>query len=49
MFGGRFRESLGAGQWEEFVRRTKEHAAPHLLREGQWLADYRRLRVVATR
>jgi len=49
MFGGPFRDSLGAGQWEEFVRRTKQHAAPHLLREGQWLADYRRIRVVAIR
>ena len=47
MFGGAFRDLLGSGQWEEFVSRVRQHAAPALLKDGQWLADYVRLRVVA--
>lgn len=34
---------------EEFFARLEEKLRPSLYREGQWLADYRRLRVVAVR
>lgn len=46
MFGSRLMEPLGTGQHAEFVRLVSEFAAPHLLHEGRWTADYRRLRVV---
>jgi len=30
----------------DFLRLTAEFAAPRLLRDGRWNADYRRIRVV---
>jgi trans-aconitate methyltransferase len=44
MFGARLTDEL---QQPEFVRLVEQFAAPALLRDGAWSADYRRLRVVA--
>jgi trans-aconitate 2-methyltransferase len=45
MFGGRFLEPLADTQQAEFFRLVAEYAAPYLLRDGNWSADYRRLRI----
>jgi trans-aconitate 2-methyltransferase len=45
MFGGRLMEPLADSQRPEFLRLVTEYAAPHLLRDGNWSADYRRLRI----
>jgi trans-aconitate methyltransferase len=44
MFGGPIAEEL---RQPEFVDLVEQFAAPHLLRDGSWFADYRRLRIVA--
>jgi len=44
MFGGPLTGEL---QHPDFVDLVEQFAAPHLLRDGVWYADYRRLRVVA--
>jgi trans-aconitate 2-methyltransferase len=49
MFRRPIQAAVDPAQWAEFVRRTKELAAPHLFRDGEWYADYRRIRVVASR
>lgn len=49
MFGGRLTEPLAAGQLPEYFRLAREFAAPSLNRDGGWVADYRRLRIVAQR
>jgi trans-aconitate methyltransferase len=46
MFGGPLMAPLSADQVPEFLRLVRERAAPHLWRDGSWIADYRRLRVV---
>ncbi len=48
-FGRAFTDALEPEQRPEFVRRVSELAAPQLLRDGQWVLDYRRLRVSAIR
>jgi hypothetical protein len=48
MFGGSFLAALDAVSRESFLADFERLAAPHLLRDGVWHADYRRLRVVAT-
>jgi trans-aconitate 2-methyltransferase len=45
MFGSRLMEPLDDGQRADFFRLTGEYAAPYLLRDGNWTADYRRLRI----
>ena len=45
MFGGCFLEPLADSQHSEFFRLLSGYAAPHLLRDGNWSADYRRLRI----
>jgi SAM-dependent methyltransferase len=47
MFGARLMEGLAPAAHAEFFRLVEGYAAPHLLREGQWVADYRRLRIVS--
>ncbi|HBI45338.1 MAG TPA: SAM-dependent methyltransferase [Planctomycetales bacterium] len=42
-------ESLPAERREEFLQNVEEAARPQLFRDGGWVADYRRLRVVAVR
>ncbi|MCL4401994.1 MAG: methyltransferase domain-containing protein [Acidobacteria bacterium] len=49
MFGGRLLQSLDPALKPELLRRVEHHAAPALLRNGVWHADYSRLRVAAQR
>jgi trans-aconitate methyltransferase len=48
-FAGRFLEAVDASARPELLRRVEDRAASHLLRDGVWTADYRRLRVVAVK
>jgi len=47
MFCAEYLEKAGAAGRDEFVRRVEEKLRPQLFRDGQWWADYRRLRLVA--
>ncbi|MCX6627531.1 MAG: methyltransferase domain-containing protein [Candidatus Solibacter sp.] len=49
MFGSRFMEPLDDAGAGEFLRLVSDYAAPHLLRDGIWSADYRRLRIAGRR
>ncbi len=46
MFAQRFFAGLSESEWADMVKAT-EAAAPQLYQNGEWVADYRRLRVVA--
>lgn len=47
MFGADYLAKAGDPKREEFLRRVEEMLRPKLFRDGQWWADYRRLRLVA--
>jgi trans-aconitate methyltransferase len=47
MFCAAYLERVGASRQEEFIRRVEDLLRPKLFRDGQWRADYRRLRLVA--
>jgi trans-aconitate methyltransferase len=47
MFGSHYSAKLGPESQELFVRRVEELLRPELFRDGQWWADYRRLRLSA--
>jgi trans-aconitate methyltransferase len=47
MFCGRFLEGVPEAHHEEFLVRVEEITRPTLHRDGEWYADYRRLRFVA--
>jgi len=49
MFGGAYLRCVPADRQEEFLARVEACADPKLRHDGRWVADYRRLRVVATR
>jgi trans-aconitate methyltransferase len=49
MFGRRLLDALPPDRQEEFLRAVEEAAQPALFRTDTWIADYRRLRVVAVR
>jgi trans-aconitate 2-methyltransferase len=49
MFAGDFLNGLPVERRDEFLARVEEQARPVLYRNHTWLADYRRLRVVARR
>jgi trans-aconitate methyltransferase len=49
MFAGGMLEGVPAERREEFLRAVEEAARPALFRDGGWVADYRRLRLVAVR
>ncbi|HUP03946.1 MAG TPA: methyltransferase domain-containing protein [Bryobacteraceae bacterium] len=49
MFCGGILTSVGPGRTEAFLNAVEEHARPALWRDGQWYADYRRLRMVASK
>ena len=49
MFGADYLAKAGEAKREEFLRKVEEKLRPELFREGQWWADYRRLRLVAYR
>lgn len=46
MFGQRFFADLSTAEWQGIVTAV-EAAVPQLYQAGEWIADYRRLRVVA--
>jgi trans-aconitate 2-methyltransferase len=45
MFGASLMEPLDDAGAREFLRLVSDYAAPRLLRDGNWTADYRRLRI----
>jgi trans-aconitate methyltransferase len=47
MFSADYLAKAGEAKREEFFRRVEEMLRPRLFRDGQWWADYRRLRLVA--
>jgi trans-aconitate 2-methyltransferase len=47
MFGGAFLNQVPDGKRETFLQLVEELARPDLYREGRWVMDYRRLRLVA--
>jgi trans-aconitate methyltransferase len=47
MFGGAFLEKLSPEQRRQAGSTVEQEARPALFRDGQWVMDYRRLRVVA--
>jgi trans-aconitate methyltransferase len=49
MFGSYYSAKLTPEKRESFLRRVEELLHPELFRDGQWMADYRRLRLVAVR
>lgn len=46
MFGQRFFADLSAEEWAKVVKDV-ETSVPQLCKQGEWVADYRRLRIVA--
>ena len=49
MFGGFATDTLTREQRAEFVRRVESLARPALFHDGAWIADYRRLRMIAVK
>ena len=49
MFAGGLAGAVPREKQMEFLNLVERHAAPRLLRDGVWHADYRRLRVVAVK
>jgi trans-aconitate methyltransferase len=47
MFAGDYLAKAGQARRDEFLRSVEEILRPKLFRDGQWWADYRRLRLVA--
>jgi trans-aconitate methyltransferase len=47
MFGGTFLNQLSASQRSATLAAVEEEARPALWRDGQWVMDYRRLRIMA--
>lgn len=47
MFGGEIFGKLGESERDRFIKVTVEEARPGLFHDGQWVIDYRRLRLVA--
>ncbi|MFK3937424.1 hypothetical protein ACI2JA_07900 [Alkalihalobacillus sp. NPDC078783] len=46
MFGGSFFAGLSAQEIEDVLSKTEESLRPTLYKDGQWIADYKRIRVV---
>jgi trans-aconitate 2-methyltransferase len=49
MFGATFLNAIGPERHEALFASVEAHARAALYRDGNWTADYRRLRIVATR
>lgn len=49
MFAGHFLEGLSAKQQMQVIQSIEQQLKPTLYRQGKWIADYRRLRVVAVK
>lgn len=47
MFGAEYLAKAGEAKREQFLGRVDEILRPKLFRDGQWWADYRRLRLIA--
>jgi trans-aconitate methyltransferase len=47
MFGGALLKQMAEGRREELLRETEREARAELFRDGKWVMDYRRLRIVA--
>lgn len=47
MFGAPLSEAVPEARREEYLKLVEGFAVPSLLREGEWVADYRRIRVMA--
>ena len=47
MFGSDYLERVNSEAREQYFQRIEELLRPELFRDGQWWADYRRLRFVA--
>ena len=45
----RLTEALDDAQHREFLQLVSAYAAPRLLHDGNWTADYRRLRIAAVK
>lgn len=49
MFGDAFLQGVPATQRDQFVAEIEREARPTMFRDSQWIMDYRRLRIAATR
>jgi trans-aconitate methyltransferase len=49
MYGWAFLDAVATEKREEFLNRVEEAGRTALFKEGKWMADYRRLRIVARR
>jgi trans-aconitate methyltransferase len=49
MFGGTFLKDVPEREHQEFLRYVESETRPSLFRDGGWVADYRRLRLVAVK
>ncbi|MBA3923865.1 MAG: methyltransferase domain-containing protein [Nostocaceae cyanobacterium] len=49
MFASRFLEGLSSNQQTELTQAVEQQLKPILYRDGRWSADYRRIRIVATK
>jgi SAM-dependent methyltransferase len=49
MFGASLMSPLPEAAYPDFHRLAAAYAAPHLLRDGHWSADYRRLRIAGSK
>lgn len=49
MFAGHFWADLPSNQQKQLLQATEAQARPQLYRNGQWWADYRRIRVLASK
>lgn len=49
MFGKFMLEKLRVEQQEQFLQRVQQLAKPHIYQHGTWVADYRRLRMMAVK
>ena len=49
MFANRFLERLSAEQQNQVIQAIEHRLKPTLYRDGQWWADYRRIRIVAVK
>ena len=49
MFGSHWLDKIPAEQHDAFFRSAEDDATPDLFEDGQWHADYRRIRVVAVK
>jgi hypothetical protein len=49
MFGDAFLQTVSGSQREQFVAEVEREARPTMFRDSQWVMDYRRLHIAATR